>query len=134
MMIAFTAEYPRELPRWVLSAAIALAMHGAVAAAFMQWGDWDEPDDPTAALVIDLTPMPLSPAISPAEIPPGPEQVQAEAAPERPVESVEEVPQEKVETREVAELQPELAPAITPEVTLPEATPEVQKELPTPEV
>src|SRR5262245_36385000 len=132
-MIALTAEYPRELPRWILSAAIVVAMHGAVAAALVQWSDWGDPADPTAALVIDLAPMPLSPAMTQADIPPGPEQVQAEAAPERPVETVEEAPQEKVDIREMAELQPELAPAANPEVALPETTPEVQKELPTPE-
>lgn len=133
-MIALAAEYPRELPRWVLSAAIVLAMHGAVAAAFVHWNDWGDPADPSAALVIDLAPMPLSPAMTPADIPPGPEQVQAEAAPEQPSETVEETPQEKVERREVAELQPELAPAVNPEVVLSEQRPEPHEQVAPPEV
>jgi protein TonB len=133
-MIALTAENLRELPRWLLSGAVVLMLHGAIAAGLVQWSDWGDPDEPSGGLVVDLAPMPASPDLVPAETPPGPEQVQAEAAPEKPVETVEETPEEKVDTKPLTELQPELAPAVNPEVVVAELPPQPQKEQPTPEV
>jgi len=63
-------------------------------------------------------------------VPPGPEQVQAEATPQ-PAEKVEEKPEETREVSKVEQEQPDLLPAENPEVAMaalpPEARPEVPK-------
>jgi protein TonB len=81
--------------------------------------------------VINLAPMPVAPANTP-ELPPGPEQVQAEASLDKPVEKTEEKSEEKVDTKEVTEQQPELAPAENPEVVMAAKPPEPEPEPPTP--
>jgi periplasmic protein TonB len=132
MTLALAADTRRELQRWALCGAIVLAAHGGFAAAMVHWRDVDEPDDPAAAIVIDLAPMPVAPPSPPTETPPGPEQVQAEAAPQKPVEKVEE-PEEKVEeTKEAREKEPEVAPAVDPEVVMAAAPPKKDPEPPTP--
>lgn len=100
----------RELYRWLFSAAIVLAAHGSIAAALLQWHEPIDDIDPSAAIVINLAPMPTAPTEIPTEVPPGPEQVEAQATPEQPVEQVQEV-------------QPELAPAPNPEVALADVPP-----------
>ena len=128
-MVLFT-EARRDLPRWILSACIVVLAHGGVAAAFVHWHTVDDASDPTSALVVDLAPMPVSPTDTPLAVPPGPEQVQAEATPQ-PAEKVEEKPEETREVSKVEQEQPELLPAETPEVAMaalpPEARPEVPK-------
>jgi protein TonB len=132
-MISLAADTRRELTRWALAGAIVLAAHGGFAAGMMYWRDTDDADDPAAAIVIDLAPMPMTPTSIPNEVPPGPEQVQADASPQKPVEKVEEQPEEKVEeTKEAREQQPELAPAIDPEVVMAAAPPKKEPEPPTP--
>jgi len=119
----------RELPRWIISGFMVVLAHGGVAAAFVHWHTIDDDANPTAALVVNLAPMPMSPTdTQPA--PPGPEQVQAEASP-KPVEKVEEKPEEIREVSKVEQEQPDLAPAENPEVAMaalpPEARPEEVK-------
>jgi protein TonB len=74
--------------------------------------------------------MPMSPTDTPLPVPPGPEQVQAEASP-RPAEKVEEKPEEIREVSKVEQEQPDLLPAENPEVAMaalpPEARPEEVK-------
>ena len=110
-MIEFTYEDRRDLLRWALSGVIILTIHGGIAAAMVQWRDTDAAE-PTAAMVIDLAPFPVSPAVVPTDIAPGPEQVEAEAAPETPVDKPEETREETAETKDVPEFQPEIAPAL----------------------
>ena len=117
-MIDIFLHARRELYRWTLSGAIVVLAHGGFAAAMVQWHDTIEPAEPSAAIVINLAPMPVAPTELPTEIPPGPEQIEAQATPEKPVEQVEE----KVE---------EIAPAPNPEVVLaPQPKPEPE---PTPQ-
>ncbi len=87
----------------------------------INWGD-DDVSAPTAAMVIDLAPMPLSPPDHATDLPPGPQQVEAEASPQTPVTEVKEQVEEPVEAPESREVQQELAQADNPEVTL-ETTP-----------
>jgi protein TonB len=128
-MMALLAEARRDLPRWILSAGIVVLAHGGVAAAFVHWHTVDEDADPTSALVVNLAPMPVSPADT-VLAPPGPEQVQGAASPQ-PAEKVEEKPEETREATKVEQEQPELLPAENPEVAMaalpPEARPEVPK-------
>ncbi len=106
-----------ELLRWALSGATVVFLHGAVAAAMINWSD-DDASEPTAAMVVDLAPFPLAPPESVTELPPGPAQVEAEASPQTPVTEVKEQVEERPETAQSQELQPELAPAVNPEVAL----------------
>jgi protein TonB len=123
------AQTRRDLQRWLICGCIVLMAHGGLAAGAIYWHNPDDDDDPTAALVIDLAPMPVSPTDT-LPIPPGPEQVQAEASPQRPVEKVEETPEEVKEVKEVQQEQPVLPPAVDPEVATAALPPEVQKETP----
>ena len=129
-----------ELLRWALSGATVVFLHGAVTAAMINWSD-DDASEPTAAMVVDLAPFPLAPPESVTDLPPGPAQVEAEASPQTPVTEVKEQVEERPETAQSQELQPELAPAVNPEVALdtsppkPEQKIELQQEnqLPAPE-
>lgn len=129
-----------ELLRWALSGAAIVLLHGAVAAAMINWGD-DSASEPTAAMVVDLAPFPTAPPENVSDLPPGPAQVEAEASPQTPVTEEKEQVEEKVETAQSREVQPELAQAVNPEVALdttppkPEQKVELQQEnqLPAPE-
>jgi protein TonB len=131
-MMSLAADSRRELLRWALCGAIVLAAHGSIAAAMVYWRDLDESDAPAAALVVDLAPMPMAPANLHEEIPPGPEQVQAMATPDKPVEKTEEKTEEKVETKDTQQVMPELAQAESPEVVMEAAPPKPEPEPPTP--
>jgi periplasmic protein TonB len=119
----------RDLPRWVLSGFMVVLAHGAVGAAFVHWRTADDDFNRTAALVVNLAPMPMSPTDTPLA-PPGPEQVQGHASP-KPVEKVEDKPEEIREVSKVEQEQPDLLPAENPEVAMaalpPEARPEEVK-------
>lgn len=96
-MNPLAAENRSELLRWLMSGIIVLVTHGAIAtAAIVQWREEIEPADPAAAIVFELAPMPVAPPEQQTDIPPGPEQVMAEAVPEKPVEKEEEKLEEKI--------------------------------------
>ena len=117
-------------PRWWLSAAAVLLAHGGVAAAILHWHETDDAA-PAAAIVIDLAPSMMAPEDQQQELPPGPEQVQADASPEHKVEKVEEEVEQKTETKIDQEPQPEIAPAPNPEVAMaPEPPKPEQQQLP----
>ncbi len=130
-MIEFSYQDRRDLLRWALSGVIVLTIHGGIAAAMVQWRDTDAAE-PTAALVIDLAPFPVSPAMMPMDIAPGPEQVEAEAAPETPVDKPEETREETAETKDVPEFQPQVAPALNPEIAITALPPKPEPEAPKP--
>jgi periplasmic protein TonB len=127
--MALFTDARRDLPRWVLSACLVVMAHGGVAAAFVHWHSADDDALPTAALVVNLAPMPMSPTDTPLA-PPGPLQEIGEATP-KPVEKVEDKPEEIREVSKVEQEQPDLAPAENPEVAMaalpPEARPEEVK-------
>ena len=117
-------------PRWLLSAAAVLLAHGGVAAAILHWHETDDAA-PAAAIAIDLAPTMMAPEDQKQELPPGPEQVPADAAPEQKVEKVKEETEQKTETRVDQEPQPEIAPAPDPEVAMaPEPPKPDQQQLP----
>jgi len=131
-MKGFVSESGYDWRRWVLSGAIAIMAHGAFAAAVVHWLDASDPEDPASAMVIDLAPIPVAPATRESELPPGPEQMQAEATPERPVEKVEDKPDEKVEVAEHNEPEVEVTPVLESEVVLAALPPKPQSAAPTP--
>jgi periplasmic protein TonB len=106
------------LTRWLLSGALVLLAHGGVAAAIVHWHDGGEDAAPTSAIVIDLAPSMMAPDEARQEIPPGPEQVQADAAPEQKVEKLEDKIEEKTETKTDQEPEQKIAEAPNPEVAL----------------
>ena len=129
-MMEITYEDRRDLLRWALSGAIVLALHGGIAAAMVQWGDTADINEPAAAMVIDLAPFPVSTAMVPTDITPGPEQVEAQASRETPVDTPEETREQIAESKDVPELQPEIAPAIEPDMVAalpPKPKPEASK-------
>ena len=131
MMMPFV-ENRNELLRWALSGLAVVLLHGAIAAAIINWGDEDVAE-PTAAMVIDLAPFPLSPPENATDLPPGPQQVEAEASPQTPVTEVKEQVEEQVETAQSRELQPELAQAVNPEVALDTSRPKPEEKVETPQ-
>jgi protein TonB len=96
-------ENRRELLRWTLCGAIVLAAHGGLAAAFIEWHDpmSDAGDPGTGTVMIELSPLPVTPEVQ-NDLPPGPEQVQADPTPDKPVEKteqkVEPLPEQPSET------------------------------------
>jgi protein TonB len=97
-MTVLAREDRGDLLRWIFSGALVLVAHGGLAAAMVQWNEPDEPADTASAIVIELAPMPVAPMETPNDIPPGPEQVEAEMTPDLPpVEKVEEKIEEKIE-------------------------------------
>ena len=127
--MALSAEDVTDLRRWVLSAAIVVLAHGAIAAGMVTWRENIEPAEPAAAIVVEFAPVPVAPAAPPTDIAPGPEQVMSEASPERPVEHVEEEQkiEEKVASKPVEEPPPEIKPAPNPDVAIEPPKQEVAK-------
>jgi protein TonB len=127
--MALSAEDVTDLRRWVLSAAIVVLAHGAIAAGMVTWRENIEPAEPAAAIVVEFAPVPVAPATPPTDIAPGPEQVMSEASPERPVEHVEEEQkiEEKVASKPVEEPPPEIKPAPNPDVAIEPPKQEVAK-------
>jgi protein TonB len=117
-----------DLRRWVFSAALVMAAHGALAAALVTWREEVDPDDPAAAITVEFAPVPVAPANRDADIPPGPEQIMSEAAPERPTETVKETVEDKPEQKKepVEEPPPEVKPTPNPEVAV-EPAPQVKE-------
>jgi len=116
-MIALAAEDFADLRRWIVSAAIVVLAHGGIAAATVNWRESIEPAEPAAAIVIEFAPMLVAPAMQQSDIPPGPEQVMSEAAPEQ-----------KIEQRPAEEPPPEVKPAPNPELAV-EPPQEVKQEV-----
>ncbi len=129
-MIALAAEDLADLRRWLISGAIVVLAHGALAAAVALRQE-SEPTDPAGAIVIEFAPMPVAPANEERDIPAGPEQVMSDVSPDRPSEIVKEKVEEIPEQKVTEERPPEIQPAPNPEVTLQQPTPkEAQPETP----
>jgi protein TonB len=119
-MMALSADDFADLRRWMVSAAIVVLAHGAIAAGMVNWRDTIEPAEPAAAIVIEFAPLPVAPAAPQTDVAPGPEQTMSEPSPERPVEQMEEKPktEEQTAAKPVDEPPPEIKPAPNPEVAL----------------
>src|SRR5215211_2551323 len=122
-MITRTIETRAGLARWLTCGAIVTLAHMGLAAAMVQWTEPLEAAEPAAAIVVALAPLPVAPTPPSEDIPPGPDQVQAEAAPEKPVELTK---QEDLEERLKPEPDPEVAlppPDAKPEPPKPDSNP-----------
>jgi protein TonB len=107
-MIALAADDAADLRRWMISAALVVLAHGAIAAGTVRWRDTIEPAEPAAAIVIDFAPVPVAPAMQRTDIAPGPEQVMSEATPDQ-----------RAEQKPIDEPPPEIKPAPNPELVVP---------------
>jgi protein TonB len=85
VMTATRETLPRRQPerlRWAACWALALAFHAAVAAALLLY--WRPERDQVAGaplILVELAPLPVAPTVTPSDAPPGPQQVQTQAAP-----------------------------------------------------
>jgi periplasmic protein TonB len=132
-MIVLAAADIADLRRWLISGAIVVLAHGAIAGAMVAWRQETEPSEPAAAIVVEFAPVPVAPANRETDIPPGPEQVMSDASPDRPFETVkekiEEKPEQKIEP--VEEPPPEVKPAPNPDVPIRPPTPQdIKQETP----
>jgi periplasmic protein TonB len=119
-MMALSADDVADLRRWLISGAIVVFAHGAIAATVINWRDTTEPAEPAAAIVIEFAPVPVAPPTPQADIAPGPDQMMSEPSPQQPVEHIEEKPksEEKLVAKPVEEPPPEIKPLPNPEVAL----------------
>jgi protein TonB len=86
--------------RWGGCFALALTFHAAGAAALLaRWGEDSDLVANAPVVMVELAPVPVSPNITPNELPPGPQQSEAEPepTPEKPVEKVELPPDPQAE-------------------------------------
>jgi protein TonB len=86
---------------WGACFVLAVCVHGAGAAALLV--HWNEANDSVAnapVIAIELSAVPVAPEIKPTELPPGPQQVEAEPEPDpvQPVEKIELPPDPKAES------------------------------------
>ena len=125
-MIGF--DDARAWPRWLLSAAIVVLAHGGMAAAMVHWRDAGDDAAPTSAIVIDLAPAMMAPDEVREEVPPGPEQVQADSMPQQKTELVEEKVEEKSETKSEQQPEQKVAEAPNPDVALAPEPPKPEPE------
>jgi hypothetical protein len=95
MIAAATNSY--DLPRWVLSAAIVIGIHAALAVTLTRWYEPLAGDEGTEAIVVDLAPFTATPTDSKSDLAPGPEQQQSTAIPDARPPKPDEKSQEKIE-------------------------------------
>jgi protein TonB len=88
-------RWPETL-RWGGCLALALGIHAAGAAVLLGWGEAPDLVPNAPLIMIELAALPVAPDIKPTEVPPGPQQTQAEPepAPVKPVEKMVELPVE----------------------------------------
>jgi periplasmic protein TonB len=121
-----------ELLRWALSGVAVVFLHGAVAAAMLNWED-ESVSEPTAAMVVDLAPFPTAPPENISGLPLGPLQAEAQESQHTPVAEEKEEVEETVETSQSREVQPELAQAVNPEVALDTTPPKPEQKVEKPQ-
>ena len=103
MVVAPQALPVRRSPdaaRWGACFALALGFHAVgVAALCARWGEDSDLVANAPVVMIELAPVPVSPNITPNELPPGPQQSEAEPepVPEKPIEKVELPPDPQAE-------------------------------------
>lgn len=123
-----------ESPRWLMSAAVVLALHGGIATALLDRRLIEPAAAPTPALLLDLAPLLSAPAVDRVELPPGPQQVEAKPPPESEPEpeKVEETPPPEPEPQPAPVTIEEPPPVVKPAVVLPPSMPKPKPRRPVP--
>lgn len=147
-MIGLAPEDLGDLRRWAICGAVVLFAHGGIAGAMVTWREPPEGTGAAAGIVFEFAPVPVAPARTQSELPPGPEADANTTAPNVAVESPEEKQkteqkrevkleqkvEEKVETKPIEEPPPEVPPAPNPEVAIePPPSQEVKQDAPKPQ-
>ena len=103
--IVAVRRWPETL-RWGGCLALALGIHAAGAAVLLGWGEAPDSVANAPLIMIELAPLPVAPESKPTEIPPGPQQMQAEpeSQPEKPIEKVEAPVAPQAELQKLASL------------------------------
>jgi protein TonB len=128
-VIALSIEEVADLRRWLISGAVIVLAHAAVAGAMVKWHQALEAEEPSGAIVIEFAPAPVGPPARSTDIPPGPQQIMSEAAPDQPLDQGEEKAEQKVVAARPQEQPPEVRPAPDPDVPVePPVTQEVKPE------
>jgi protein TonB len=114
-----------DLPRWVFSATVVIALHAALVVMLTTWHERVSGDEGTEAIIVDLAPLTAPPTDAKNDLAPGPEQQQSKSAPD--VQQPDQTPLEKTEPP---------PPVPDAEVKLPEEAkpPDKPKEEPSPPV
>lgn len=110
-MIAHDRLQRSQIVRWLACTAVIVTAHAGVAASVMSWEVAHDLPDIAGAIVVEFASEAVAAPTVQNALPPGPEQVQAEAAVEQPHEV--EIEREK----------PEIPPSPDPVVAMPEAQP-----------
>jgi periplasmic protein TonB len=77
---------------WSFCAAVVILVHGLIGTLMLRWQTGAAAIEPTATIVIELSPLVTAPAVRDAQIPPVPEQTEAQTPSEKVVEKdIEEV-------------------------------------------
>jgi periplasmic protein TonB len=79
-------EGRRDFAHWFISAAVALLLHGLIATLVLHWQTEAGALEPTATIVIELSPLVSAPKLQEVEAPPVPQQAQAEHPPNEIIE------------------------------------------------
>jgi periplasmic protein TonB len=101
-MIALAPEDRADLLRWLVSGAVILFAHGAIAASVLLRVPPEDDSAQGAAIVIELVALPIAPL----------ERVEPDTPKEQPEEKVEEKPEEKIETPAEVAMLPEPKPEV----------------------
>jgi periplasmic protein TonB len=89
--IASTRRW-HDTPRWAACFALALCFHGVGAVALLaRWNDSSDLLANAPVIMLDLAPEAVAPDVTPNELPPGPQQAEAQPEPElpKPIEKIE---------------------------------------------
>ncbi|MEJ1969012.1 MAG: energy transducer TonB [Rhizomicrobium sp.] len=79
----FRSRMPADLARYGMSAFVAVCLHAGIALiCLLEWASTPAMPSQSAALIVDLAPMPSSPAAVFKDTPPGPHQVQSQPKPQ----------------------------------------------------
>jgi len=102
-----TVPRSRETGRWALCIALAFAIHTAAAAALIaRWSAEPEQVANAPLIMVQLETLPVAPDMKPTQAPPGPQQRQAMAEPQPPIEH---------DAQPTPEQQPEKAGPLAPQ-------------------
>jgi periplasmic protein TonB len=82
---------------WSFCAAVVILVHGLIGSLMLRWQTEAAAIEPTATIVIELSPLVTAPAVRDAQIPPVPEQMDAQTPSEKVVEQDIEEEQKVVE-------------------------------------
>ena len=127
-MIGSSHEDLADLRRWVISGALVILAHGGIAAAMVSWHEPVESAEHAGGILVEFAPLPAAPPAPLTELPPGPEQVMSDAAPELKTATVESSVEDKISSKPVEQPPPEVPQAPNPELAVELPTPKPKQQ------